>query len=77
MIDATPENAKFVLLQTTPEVSEKTWWGEPIIQKFFSCFTLGNDPTKSAEGETWYQIIGYAQTVEEAQTKLYGRSFKL
>lgn len=43
--------------------------------RFFSAHTPGNDPTKSATGETWYRVLGYAATVEEAQHKLYGRSY--
>ncbi len=43
--------------------------------RFFSTYTEGEDPTKSAEGETWYKILGYADSVGEAQIKLYGRSF--
>ena len=34
-----------------------------------------DDPTKSAKGETWYEIIGYAETVQEGQMKLYGRVY--
>jgi hypothetical protein len=33
---------------------------------FFSTHR-GEDPTKSDKGETWYEILGYADTVEEAQ----------
>jgi hypothetical protein len=44
--------------------------------KFFSPFTKGDEPTKSATGETWYKVLGYAKTVEEAQMKLYGRIYK-
>ena len=32
------------------------------------------DPRYSAKGELWYRILGYAETVEEAQLLLYGRS---
>ncbi|MDE2105879.1 MAG: hypothetical protein KGL39_52135 [Patescibacteria group bacterium] len=31
----------------------------------------GEDPTKSAEGETWYRVLGYAATIKEAQDQLY------
>lgn len=31
------------------------------------------DPTKGEDGETWYRVVGYADTVEEAQSKLYGK----
>ena len=43
--------------------------------RFMSKHTEGSDPTKSAAGETWYRVLGYANTVEEAQIKLYGKSF--
>lgn len=39
--------------------------------KFFST-NDGSDPTKSGTGETWYKIIGYAESIEEAPFKLYG-----
>jgi hypothetical protein len=42
--------------------------------KFF-CFNLSDDPTKLYNGEIAYEVLGYADTVAEAQVKLYGRSF--
>lgn len=33
--------------------------------------------TKGHTGETWYKIIGYADTVEEAQIKIDGRTWPL
>lgn len=44
-----------------------------------TCFCLNSetDPRYSATGELWYDIIGYADTVEEAQIKIYGRAFPL
>lgn len=39
--------------------------------RFYSTNTPGEDPTKSAKGETWYKVIGYADTVEEAERILY------
>ena len=53
--------SKFVLLQ-----------GEAG-NKFF-CLNGDDDPTKSADGATIYKIVGYADTVEEAQIKLYGEA---
>jgi hypothetical protein len=38
--------------------------------RFITSNSPGEDPTKSAKGETWYRILGYAQTVEEAQNLL-------
>ena len=43
--------------------------------RFFSTHIPGQDPTKSHTGETWYEVIGFADTIEEAQRKLYGRVF--
>lgn len=54
---------KFVLLRGLEEGNE-----------FFSTNT-DSDPTKSYDGEIIYEVIGYADSVEEAQTKLYGRAF--
>ncbi len=31
----------------------------------------GSDPTKSANGETWYEVLGYAATHSEAIRILY------
>jgi hypothetical protein len=39
-------------------------------QRFFSANEHGKDQTKGKTGETWYKIIGYAYTTEEAQEKL-------
>ncbi len=39
--------------------------------RFYSRHTPGEDPTKSAKGETWYRILGYADTSEEAQAILF------
>jgi hypothetical protein len=61
----TPKN-NFVLLQ-----SIKT------NDRFFTSYKEGDEPTKSAGGEIWYTVLGYAETVEEAQKKLYGRHFPL
>lgn len=33
--------------------------------------TNHENPTKSAKGEIWYKIIGYADSSEEAQSILY------
>ena len=59
------QKKKFVLLE-----------GIETDNKFFSLNTPERDPRCSANGELWYNIIGYADTVEEAQIKLYGRVFK-
>jgi hypothetical protein len=40
---------------------------------FFSANSPGEDMTKLADGTLAYEIIGYADSSEEAQCKLYGR----
>lgn len=59
--------SKFVLLEGVTEKNEGC--------RFFTIYDGQSDPTKSEKGDTWYKIIGYSNTVEEAQIKLYGRSF--
>jgi hypothetical protein len=39
--------------------------------RFFTSHKAGDDPTKSAKGETWYRVLGYADTIEEAQKIIY------
>lgn len=51
--------------------------GLEFFNRFFSPYNPKDDPTKSATGETWYKILGFADTVEEAQMKLYGRTYPL
>lgn len=40
--------------------------------RFFSMHTPDKDETRLADGTVAYKILGYANTVEEAQRKLYG-----
>jgi hypothetical protein len=42
---------------------------------FFTTNHPEEDQTKGCTGETWYEVIGYADTVKEAQAKLYGREY--
>lgn len=56
---------KFVLLET---IKYHT--------KFFSTYTEGEDPATLWNGTIAYIVLGYADSIEEAQTKLYGRSFQ-
>ena len=39
--------------------------------RFYTTNVPGEDPTKSAKGENWYKVLGYADTSEEAQAILY------
>ena len=41
--------------------------------RFFTTNRRGEDPTKSATGETWYRVIGYASSVNDAQQILSGK----
>jgi hypothetical protein len=34
---------------------------------FYSSNTPGKDPTKSATGKTWFEVLGYADTGDEAR----------
>ena len=55
-------NIKFVCLE-----------GLEFRNKFITSFKSGDaDPTLSAKGERWYRIIGYAETIWQAQAILYG-----
>ena len=47
--------------------------GFQLFNSFFCVNSKNEDPRFSADGKLWYRIIGYAETVEEAQKKLYGR----
>jgi hypothetical protein len=48
---------------------------ENYFDKFFSGYTPGNDPTKLIDGRTAYRVLGYADTVAEAQMFLDGRTY--
>ncbi len=56
--------SKFVILQGIAEGN-----------RFFTDFVEGHDYTRLEDGTVAYRIIGYAETIAEAQTKLYGRPF--
>lgn len=55
------EKPKYVLLE-----------GIELGNLFFSDFVEGEDPTLLANGEVGYTILGYANSIPEAQMKLYG-----
>jgi len=58
---------KYVLLQG--------YTGDFIGSCFFTMNVPGDDPTKLKDGTIAYSILGYAETVKEAQIKLYGRAY--
>ncbi len=43
--------------------------------RFFSPYERGKDPTKLEDGTVAYIVLGYADTIAEAQRKLYGHIF--
>jgi hypothetical protein len=45
--------------------------------KFFTDHKQGDDPTKLLDGTVAYKVLGYADTVEQAQVFLYGRAYPL
>ena len=56
---------KFILLQGIAE------WN-----RFFTTCIEGQDHTKLEDGTVAYCVLGHAETVAEAQIKLYGRSYE-
>ena len=44
-------------------------------QRFFTSNMPDKDQTRGNTGHVWYEVIGYADTVEEAQKALYGHTF--
>ena len=43
-------------------------------QRFFTTYNPNDkDPTKGYTGEIWYAIVGYTNTIAEAEMKLFGR----
>lgn len=43
--------------------------------KFFTNNSPDSDPTKLKDGTLAYTILGYANTVKDAQIMLFGRSY--
>lgn len=43
--------------------------------RFFTTYTEGKDHTKLDNGTVAYRVLGYADTIEEAQCALYGRAY--
>lgn len=55
------EGRKFVLLE-----------GLEAGNRFFTGFRPGDEPTKLYDGTVAYRVLDYADSIAEAQTKLYG-----
>ena len=66
MLNQNPSNkTQFVLLVGLEERN-----------RFFSPWKVGDsDPTKLSNGAVAYHVLGYTETVEQAQIALYGRSY--
>jgi hypothetical protein len=52
-----------------------SWKESSIVIVSFLLTLRRKDPTLSETGEVWYKILGYVDTVEEAQMFLYGRVY--
>ena len=63
-LDIQKRSAKFVLLKGLEQGN-----------RFFSSYSEDEDPTKLLDGTVAYAIIGWANSVEEAQLHLYGRTY--
>jgi hypothetical protein len=62
------DKSKYILFRRIKE----TLFG--VRQSFFCIYNKEDkEPTKLASGEEVYEIIGYTETVQEAQMKLHGR----
>jgi hypothetical protein len=48
---------------------------ENYLDKFFTTSVSGQDPTKLIDGTVAYAVLGFADTVAEAQMYLYGRTY--
>ncbi len=73
MTDKPPPGTEFVCLQSAQDC--QCGCGIPGYRnRFFTTWKDdGHDYTKLADGTVAYEIIGYADTVENAQRILYGR----
>jgi hypothetical protein len=60
---------KYVLMQG---ITDDNW-----LCRFYTLNTPEKDQTRGYTGEVWYQIIGYADSIEDAQMQLYGRTYSL
>jgi hypothetical protein len=48
--------------------------GIKLRNRFYTTNRPGSDPTKSASGEEWYRVLGYANTGDEARQIIDGDS---
>ena len=73
--------AKFAEKRSTPEPNDKfvVLKGIKHHNSFFSLYeptTQLDDVVRLSNGDVVYEIISFAATIAEAQTILYGRTFK-
>ena len=61
------DSGKFVILRGT---MEENFW-----DTFFTTSTPGTDETKLANGARAYRVLGYADTIAEAQRFIFGYTF--
>jgi hypothetical protein len=61
------ETGRFVILRG---VMQENFW-----DTFFTGTAPGMDPTTLDNGQVAYRILGYADTISEAQRFIYGRSY--
>jgi len=57
--------------QPTPSTQYVALEGIQHGNRFLTSYIPGDDPTKSATGEIWYRILGYANTHAEAIRIIY------
>jgi hypothetical protein len=66
--DQPTDKSKYILLRRIKE----TMFGTR--QCFFCIYSKEDkEPTKLASGEVAYEVIGYTETIKEAQIKLHGK----
>lgn len=73
MIQSADNNSPFVILQSL-EICDVCLIPHPV-STFITTNDPKTDPTILANGTVAYKVLGYANSIAEAQTKLYGRSY--
>ena len=67
--DKPTDKSKYILLRSL----DSTVFGVKPVGFFCLYDKEEKEPTKLVTGEVKYEIIGYTETMKEAQEKLYGR----
>jgi len=63
---ANPKTASYIILQGIEELN-----------RFITTNNINEDQTKLSNGKTAYIILGYANTIAEAQMYLYGKVYRI